>query len=48
MVRPRKLMILAGAAAAALAVMRHGRHATRGHPMPGGILVGDAVVYDTL
>jgi SAM-dependent methyltransferase len=48
MVRPRKLMILAGAAAAAGAVVRHGRHATHGHPMPGGILVGDAVVYDTL
>ena len=48
MVRPRKLMILAGAAAAALAVMRHGRHATQGHRVPGGILVGDAVVYDAL
>jgi SAM-dependent methyltransferase len=48
MVRPRKLMILAGAAAAAVAVMRHGRHATQGHQVPGGILVGDAVVYDAL
>ena len=48
MVRPRKLMILAGAAAAALAVMRHGRRATQGHRVPGGILVGDAVVYDAL
>ena len=51
MVRPRKLMIPAAAAAAAAAagaVVRHGRHATHGHPMPGGILVGDAVVYDTL
>jgi SAM-dependent methyltransferase len=48
MVRPWKLMILAGAAAAAAAVMRHGRHATQGHRVPGGILVGDAVVYDAL
>jgi SAM-dependent methyltransferase len=48
MVRPRKLAILAGAAAAAVAVMRHGRRAAQGHRVPGGILVGDAVVYDTL
>jgi SAM-dependent methyltransferase len=48
MVRPRKLVILAGAAAAAVAVMRHGHRATHGHRVPGGILVGDAVVYDTL
>ena len=48
MVRPKKLAILAGAAAAAVEVMRHGRHATQGHRVPGGILVGDAVVYDAL
>jgi 2-polyprenyl-3-methyl-5-hydroxy-6-metoxy-1,4-benzoquinol methylase len=48
MVQPRKLVILAGAAAAALAVLRHGRHAARGHQAPGGILIGDAVRYDTL
>jgi SAM-dependent methyltransferase len=48
MVQPRKLVMLAGAAAAALAVLRHGRHATQGHQMPGGILIGDAVLYDTL
>jgi SAM-dependent methyltransferase len=48
MVQPRKLVMLAGAAAAALAVMRHGRHAARGHQLPGGILIGDAVLYDTL
>jgi ubiquinone/menaquinone biosynthesis C-methylase UbiE len=48
MVQPRKLVILAGAAAAALAVMRHGRHGPRGHQVPGGILIGDAVLYDTL
>jgi SAM-dependent methyltransferase len=48
MLQPRKLVILAGAAAAALAVMRHGRHGARGHQVPGGILIGDAVLYDTL
>jgi SAM-dependent methyltransferase len=48
MVQPRKLVLLAGAAAAAVAVMRHGRRATQGHRGPGGILVGDAVVYDAL
>jgi SAM-dependent methyltransferase len=45
--RPRKLMILAGAAAAAVAVVRHVRGPTTGHRVPGGILIGDAVVYDT-
>jgi hypothetical protein len=45
MVRPRTLMLLAGAA---IAVMRHGRRATQGHRGPGGILIGDAAVYDTL
>jgi SAM-dependent methyltransferase len=48
MVQARKLVIVTGAAAAALAVLRHGRHATRGHQVPGGILIGDAVLYDTL
>jgi SAM-dependent methyltransferase len=48
MVQPRKLVIVAGAAAAALVVLRHGRHGARGHQVPGGILIGDAVVYDTL
>ena len=48
MVQPRKLVIVAGAAAAALVVLRHGRHAARGHQVPGGILIGNAVVYDTL
>jgi SAM-dependent methyltransferase len=42
------LAALAGAAAAAVAVLRHGRHATRGHQVPGGILIGDAVLYDSL
>jgi SAM-dependent methyltransferase len=48
MVQPRKLVILAGAAAAALVVLRHGRHAARGHQVPGGILIGNAVLYDKL
>ena len=48
MVRPRKLAILAGAAAAAVAVIGHGRRATQGHRVPGGILIGHAGVYDTL
>jgi SAM-dependent methyltransferase len=48
MVQPRKLVFLAGAAAAALAVLRHGRHAAQGHQAPGGILIGDADVYDAL
>jgi hypothetical protein len=47
MIRPRTLAILVAAAAAAVAVLRHGRHATRGHQVPGGILIGDAAVYDT-
>ena len=41
-------MFLAGAAAAALAVLRHGRRAAQGHQAPGGILIGDADVYDAL
>ena len=48
MIRPRNLAILGGAAAATVAVLRHGRHATRGHRVPGGILIGHARVYDTL
>jgi SAM-dependent methyltransferase len=48
MVQPRKLVIVAGAAAAAFAVLRRGRHGARGHQVPGGILIGDAVRYDTL
>jgi SAM-dependent methyltransferase len=48
MVRPRTLAVLAGAAVAAVAVLRHGRHTTRGHPVPGGILIGDTARYDTL
>jgi SAM-dependent methyltransferase len=48
MIRPRNLAILAGAAAATVAVMRHGRQAARGHTVAGGILIGHAGVYDTL
>ena len=48
MIRPRNLVILAGAAAATVAVVRHGRGATRGHTVGGGILIGHAGVYDTL
>jgi SAM-dependent methyltransferase len=45
--RPRRFVILLGAAAA-VAVVRHSRGATMGRRVPGGILIGDAVVYDTL
>jgi SAM-dependent methyltransferase len=50
MVRPRRLLIIAGAAtAAALAAMRHGRrHSGQGHQVAGGILVGNAGIYDAL
>jgi SAM-dependent methyltransferase len=48
MVQARKLVILAGAAATALVVLRRGRHAARGHQVPGGILIGDAVLYEAL
>jgi SAM-dependent methyltransferase len=48
MIRPRNLAILAGAAAAAVAVLRHGRRTARGHTVAGGILIGHAGVYDTL
>jgi SAM-dependent methyltransferase len=48
MIRPWNLAILGGAAAATVAVLRHDRHATRGHTVAGGILIGHAGVYDTL
>jgi ubiquinone/menaquinone biosynthesis C-methylase UbiE len=48
MVRPRRLVILAGAAAGAVAVLRHGRGAAQGHRVPGGVPVGHAGVYDIL
>ena len=46
--RPRRLVILLGVAAAAVAAVRHRRGTTMGRRVPGGILIGDAVVYDTL
>ena len=46
--RSRKLVLLAGAVAAAVAVVRHGRNAARGHEVAGGILIGDAAIYDWL
>ncbi|MGH2596165.1 MAG: hypothetical protein ACRDH7_09400 [Actinomycetota bacterium] len=48
--RPRTIAILLGAAAAAAAavvVMRHG-HSALGRTAPGGILIGDARIYDAL
>jgi SAM-dependent methyltransferase len=45
--RPRRFVILLGAAGAAVAVVRHGRRA-RGREVPGGIIIGDAAVYDTM
>jgi SAM-dependent methyltransferase len=48
MARRRKLVLLAGMAAGAVAGLRHGHRATRGHQVPGGILIGDAVLYDAL
>ncbi|MBI4261396.1 MAG: class I SAM-dependent methyltransferase [Actinobacteria bacterium] len=49
--RPRRYGVLLGAAAgvaAAVAVVRHRRGSARGRRVPGGILVGDAAVYDAV
>jgi SAM-dependent methyltransferase len=48
--RPRRLRIplAAAAAAAAFALARHFRGAHSGRRVPGGVLVGDPTVYDTL
>jgi SAM-dependent methyltransferase len=46
--RPRRFVILLGAAAAAMVVVRHGRGAAMRRGVPGGILIRDAAVYDTL
>jgi SAM-dependent methyltransferase len=49
--RSRSFVLLLGAAAAAagaVAAVRHGRAAAKGRRVPGGILIGDAVVYDAL
>ncbi|MGH2658707.1 MAG: class I SAM-dependent methyltransferase [Actinomycetota bacterium] len=48
MARPRTFAILLGAAAAAVAIVRHGRGAVTGRRVPGGILIGDAALYDAL
>jgi ubiquinone/menaquinone biosynthesis C-methylase UbiE len=41
-------VLLLAAAAAAVAVVRHGRGAARGRRVPGGILIGNAGAYDAL
>ncbi len=48
--RPRTFAVLLGAAAAAaaVAVLRHVGGAARGRMVPGGILIGDAALYDAL
>ncbi|HZD69768.1 MAG TPA: class I SAM-dependent methyltransferase [Actinomycetes bacterium] len=49
--RPRRFVIVLGAAAAAgaaAAVVRHGRGPASGRRVPGGILIGDAAAYDVL
>jgi hypothetical protein len=49
MARPRTFVVFLGAVAAAAAgvVLRHGRRAM-GRGVPGGILIRDAALYDTL
>jgi SAM-dependent methyltransferase len=46
--RRRRFVLLLAAATGAVAVVRHGRGATMGRRVPGGILIGDAGLYDTL
>jgi SAM-dependent methyltransferase len=46
--RRRRFVLLLAAATVAVAVVRHGRGATIGRRVPGGTLIGDAAVYDTL
>jgi SAM-dependent methyltransferase len=46
--RPRRFVLLSGAAAATVAAVRHRRGPATGHRVPGGILIGDAVAYDNL
>lgn len=48
MARPRTILVLLGAvAAAAWVVVRHGRRAM-GRGVPGGILIRDTALYDAL
>src|SRR5215207_5995944 len=46
--RSQKLVILLGAAAATVAVVRHGIGAAKGRRVSGGILIGGAVAYDEM
>lgn len=46
--RPRTFVFLLAAAAAAAVVVRYGRDATTARTVPGGILIGDAAVYDAM
>ena len=49
--RPRKLVMLLGAVAAAaavVAVVRHGRGAAKGREEQGGVLIGDDAAYDAV
>jgi ubiquinone/menaquinone biosynthesis C-methylase UbiE len=51
MIRARSLAIAVGVAAAAgaaSAVVRHVRGASGGYAVPGGIIIGDAAVYDAV
>jgi len=48
MARPRTIALLLGAAAAAIAVVQRSRGAAAGRTVPGGILIGDAGVYDMM
>ncbi len=46
--RRRKVAILLGVTGAAVALVHHGRGQELGRQVPGGVLMGDAVGYDTL
>jgi SAM-dependent methyltransferase len=46
--RRRTVAILLGVTGAAVALVHRGRGHELGHPVPGGVLMGDAVGYDTL
>ncbi|HVR76824.1 MAG TPA: class I SAM-dependent methyltransferase [Acidimicrobiia bacterium] len=48
MIRARTLVILFGVAAVVGTVMRHLRGSATGHTVPGGTLINDAVMYDTI
>jgi ubiquinone/menaquinone biosynthesis C-methylase UbiE len=48
MIRARTLVILFGVVAVARTVMRHLRGSATGHTVPGGTIINDAAVYDTM